>query len=79
MNTISKRTSYLLRSQHSSIRKPDGMETLMKCDRCDREREKDDSYDYSPMQVITNSPFGWYNEADGSYCGDCITNMIRNQ
>jgi len=38
-----------------------------------------DSYDYSPVQVITGQPFGWYSGDDGEVCPEDMTKMVRNQ
>jgi len=49
------------------------------CSACARERgiQGMDAYDYSPMQVLTGQPFGWYSGSDGELCPECITKAIR--
>lgn len=55
------------------------MTTPPKCGMCERERTLADDYDYSPMQVFTGRPFGWYSGDDGEICGQCMTQIIRGQ
>lgn len=52
-----------------------------RCSMCQRERTVDgmDAYDYSPVQVITGKPVGWYSGDDGEVCPECMTKMLRNQ
>lgn len=38
------------------------------CDMCGRERTPQDK-NYSPMQVVTGQPCGWYSGDDGEICG----------
>jgi hypothetical protein len=38
-----------------------------------------DSYDYSPVQVITGQPFGWYSGDDGEICPEDMELMIRGK
>ena len=59
--------------------------TAPTCSVCRRERaaldpaHSMDSYDYSPVQVITGQPLGWYSGDDGEVCPECMTQMIRGQ
>lgn len=58
---------------------------IPKCSLCQRERTLGDgehpmdSYDYSPLQVITNKPLGWYSGDDGEVCPECMTKTLRAQ
>lgn len=53
------------------------------CSSCQRERTLGtpdhpmDPYDYSPVQVITGQPLGWYSGGDGEVCPECMTKTIR--
>lgn len=38
-----------------------------------------DAYDYSPMQVITSQPLGWYSGPDGEICPEDMERMLRSQ
>ena len=51
------------------------------CGVCQRERGLTgmDAYDYTPLQVVTNQPFGWYSGDDGEVCPEDMTKMIRGQ
>lgn len=59
------------------------MPEIPTCSSCHRERTLGDSehpmdaYDYTPMQVVTGQPFGWYSGDDGQVCPECMTTMIR--
>lgn len=61
------------------------MMEIPKCGRCSRERTMGtseypmDSYDYSPLQVVTGQPLGWYSADDGEVCPECMTEMIARQ
>jgi hypothetical protein len=55
------------------------MTTPPTCGMCDRERTLQDDYEYSPLQVLSGRPFGWYSGDDGEVCGDCMTKTIRGQ
>jgi hypothetical protein len=50
-----------------------------KCGVCGRERgiEGMDTYDYNPIQVVTNRRFGWYSGDDGEVCPQDMEKMIR--
>ena len=59
---------------------------MVVCSMCGRERTLTDpehymdGYDYSPIQVVTNRPLGWYSsEKDGEICPECMTKMLANQ
>lgn len=50
------------------------------CSLCRRARSIDrpmDAYDYTPMQVVTGQPLGWYSGDDGEVCPECIEQSIR--
>ena len=53
------------------------------CSLCQRERTLGDgehpmdSYDYSPLQVLTGKPLGWYSGDDGQVCPECMTKTMR--
>lgn len=49
------------------------------CGQCGRERTLQDAYDYSPLQVVTGQPLGWYSADDGEFCPECMTTMLRSQ
>lgn len=48
-----------------------------RCSQCGRERTVHDAYDYSPLQVVTNQPVGWYSGDDGELCPEHITELLR--
>ena len=54
-----------------------------KCSLCQRRRydgsDGMDNYDYSPMQVISGQPLGWYSGDDGEVCPSCMNKTIRGQ
>jgi hypothetical protein len=58
---------------------------IPKCQICKRERTAGegehpmDSYDYSPLQVVTGKPLGWYSGEDGEICPEDMTKMLQNQ
>lgn len=53
------------------------------CGACGRQRTLGDgdhpmdAYGYSPLQVITNKPFGWYSGDDGEVCPEDMERTIR--
>lgn len=55
---------------------------VQKCSLCQRERTLGDgehpmdAYDYSPLQVMTRKPVGWYSGDDGEMCPECFTSMM---
>jgi len=60
---------------------------IQKCSICQRERtigavgspHPMDAYDYSPLQVLTGQPLGWYSGDDGEVCPEDMTKMMRSQ
>lgn len=58
------------------------MDTI-KCGLCQRERTMGDgdtpmdSYDYSPLQLMTGKPLGWYSGDDGEICPEDMEKMLR--
>ena len=50
--------------------------TEIKCAECARVRAVTDE-DYSPLQVVTGQPLGWYSGDDGEICGYCMSALIR--
>jgi len=48
------------------------------CCVCNRERTPQD-VDYSPLQVMTNQPCGWYSGDDGEICGHDMDVMLGRQ
>lgn len=46
------------------------------CSICRRERTDDDG-EYSPLQVFTGEPFGWYSGDDGEICPEDLEALIR--
>ena len=59
------------------------MTDVPKCGVCGRERalaDPDhpmDAYDYSPLQIVTNQPLGWYSGDDGEMCPEDMARLIR--
>lgn len=59
------------------------MSTVPTCGSCGRERTLGDDehpmdvYDYTPIQVVTGRPFGWYSGDDGQVCPECMEKTIR--
>lgn len=51
----------------------------MTCSMCGRERTITgmDAYDYSPLQAIAGSAFGWYSGDDGEICPEDMEKTIR--
>jgi hypothetical protein len=55
---------------------PDGIPT---CTECDRKRTIYDVDDYSPLQIISMRPLGWYSHPkEGDICGTCMWAALRN-
>jgi hypothetical protein len=58
---------------------------VQKCSLCGRERTLGDgehpmdSYDYSPLQVLTGKPLGWYSGDDGELCPEDMTKTMGGQ
>lgn len=48
----------------------------IQCAECARVRAVTDE-DYSPLQVVTGQPLGWYSGDDGEICGDCMSALMR--
>ena len=55
------------------------MSEIQKCGVCGRERTLEDAYHYSPLQVITGQPLGWYSAEDGEICPEDMTEMMAQQ
>lgn len=53
-----------------------GVSTAMKCSLCRRPRTALDTRDYSPVQVVTGQPLGWYSGDDGEVCSSCMTKTV---
>lgn len=55
------------------------------CSMCRRQRTVGDpehpmdSYDYSPVQVMTGQPLGWYSGEDGEVCPEDMEKSVRQQ
>lgn len=49
------------------------------CCLCRRERTIRDAYDYSPLQVLTGQPLGWYSGDDGEVCPECMSKSQAGQ
>jgi hypothetical protein len=58
---------------------------VQKCSICRRERTLGegahpmDAYDYTPMQVMTGQPLGWYSGDDGEICPEDMNQMMNRQ
>jgi hypothetical protein len=52
------------------------MGEIPKCIDCGRERTIQDAYDYSPLQVVTGQPLGWYSGPDGEICPEDMAKMM---
>lgn len=48
----------------------------IRCEICGRERVLADDYDYSPSQVFTGRPLGWYSGDDGEICGEHMAKLM---
>lgn len=53
-------------------------DTPVKCQMCGCERKPEDP-DYSPVQVVTGRPLGWYSGDDGEICGPCMSAIMAGQ
>jgi len=49
------------------------------CAACNRTRTLADDYDYTPLQLITGRPLGWYNGHDEQMCGECLGKLMRGE
>ena len=38
-----------------------------------------DVYDYTPMQMMTGQPLGWYSGPDGEVCPEDMEKNLRGQ
>lgn len=56
----------------------ESMSEIQKCSMCHRERTLDgmDVYDYSPLQVVTGQPLGWYSGDDGEVCPEDMSKIM---
>lgn len=46
------------------------------CGSCGRQRTLADDYDYTPMQLFTGRPLGWFNGDGEQMCGQCLTGAM---
>lgn len=53
-----------------------GLAEPPKCGMCPRERTPQDALDYSPIQVVTRQPLGWYSGDDGEICPECMAQLL---
>lgn len=64
---------------------PDDVPEIPECSICRRQRtiggpdHPMDAYDYTPMQVITGQPVGWYSGDDGEVCPEDMAKMLAVQ
>lgn len=49
------------------------------CSACGRERTLADDYDYTPMQLVTGRPLGWFNGDGEQMCGECLGLTMKGQ
>lgn len=49
------------------------------CAGCGRARTLADDYDYTPMQLFTGRPLGWFNGDGEQMCGDCLGKSMRGE
>lgn len=49
------------------------------CGACGRERTLADDYDYTPMQLVTGRPLGWFNGDGEQMCGGCLALTMSGQ
>jgi len=49
------------------------------CAACGRHRTLADDYDYSPLQLFTGRPLGWFNGDGEQMCGDCLSKSMRGE
>ncbi len=47
------------------------------CDDCGRARTLADDYDYTPLQIGTGRPLGWFNGDNEQMCGECLTATMK--
>lgn len=61
------------------------MSEIQTCSLCRRERTLGspehpmDAYDYTPMQVMTGQPLGWYSGDDGEVCPEDMAKTMGLQ
>lgn len=61
------------------------MDEIPECSICKRQRTMGhgdypmDSYDYSPLQVLTGKPVGWYSGEDGEVCPEDMAKLLAGQ
>jgi hypothetical protein len=55
------------------------MTTMIACSHCRRTRTLADDYDYTPLQLFTGRPLGWFNSENEQMCGDCLTKSMRGE
>jgi hypothetical protein len=46
------------------------------CQTCGRPRRHDE-HDYTPMDLVTGRPLGWYSGDDGEFCGPCLADIMK--
>lgn len=49
------------------------------CAGCGRARTVADDYDYTPLQLFTGRPLGWFNGNGEQMCGECLTKTMKGQ
>lgn len=49
------------------------------CAGCGRERTIADDYDYTPLQLLTGRPLGWFNGDGEQMCGECLGKSMRGE
>lgn len=49
------------------------------CAGCGRKRTIADDYDYTPIQLLTGRPLGWFNGDGEQMCGECLGKSMRGE
>jgi hypothetical protein len=49
------------------------------CADCGRARTLADDYDYTPLQLVTGRPLGWFNGDGEQMCGQCLAATMRGE
>lgn len=49
------------------------------CTACGRQRTLADDYDYTPLQLFTGRPLGWFNGDGEQMCGECLSLTMNGQ
>lgn len=49
------------------------------CAACGRQRTLADDYDYTPLQLFTGRPLGWFNGDGEQMCGECLALTMKGQ